>query len=165
MELIFYILGILAIISTLCIVISIHPMYTLLYFLILLISISGIFFTLGDYFAGALEIIIYAGAIVVLFVFILMLLNYKKIALQEKKLLLEKPIILICSILLIVTLSFFLIFLIKEPCNNKYIFNNIIDINNIGKDMFQNYKIIIELISILLLAGLIVVFHIGNKKN
>ncbi|QJC29658.1 NADH-quinone oxidoreductase subunit J [Enterobacteriaceae endosymbiont of Plateumaris pusilla] len=165
MELIFYILGFLAIISTLCVVISINPMYTLVYFLISLISISGIFFTLGDYFAGALEIIIYAGAIVVLFVFILMLLNHKQIALEEKKLLIKKPIILIFSILLTTILLFFLIFMIKESCNNKYIYNNIIDINCIGINMFKQYKIIIELISILLLSGLIVIFHIGNKKN
>ncbi|QJC30098.1 NADH-quinone oxidoreductase subunit J [Enterobacteriaceae endosymbiont of Plateumaris sericea] len=165
MEIIFYILGLLSIISTLCVVISINPMYTLVYFLVSLISISGIFFTLGDYFAGALEIIIYAGAIVVLFVFVLMLLNHKQIALEEKKILIKKPIVLISSILLTIVLLFFLIFMIKASCNNKYIFNNIIDINSIGINMFKQYKIIVELISILLLAGLIIVFHIGNKKN
>ncbi len=50
-------------------------MHALLYLIISLLAIAGVFFSLGAYFAGALEIIVYAGAIMVLFVFVVMMLN------------------------------------------------------------------------------------------
>ena len=49
-----------------------------LYLIISLLAISGVFFSLGAYFAGALEIIVYAGAIMVLFVFVVMIDVYKR---------------------------------------------------------------------------------------
>lgn len=52
-----------------------NPVHALLYLIISLLAISGVFFSLGAYFAGALEIIVYAGAIMVLFVFVVMMLN------------------------------------------------------------------------------------------
>lgn len=53
-----------------------NPVHALLYLIISLLAISGVFFSLGAYFAGALEIIVYAGAIMVLFVFVVMMLNW-----------------------------------------------------------------------------------------
>ncbi|MCS5950503.1 NADH-quinone oxidoreductase subunit J [Klebsiella pneumoniae subsp. pneumoniae] len=50
-------------------------MHALLYLIISLLAIAGVFFSLGAYFAGALEIIVHAGAIMVLFVFVVMMLN------------------------------------------------------------------------------------------
>ncbi len=52
-----------------------NPVHALLYLIISLLAIAGVFFSLGAYFAGALEIIVYAGAIMVLFVFVVMMLN------------------------------------------------------------------------------------------
>lgn len=53
-------------------------MHALLYLIISLLAIAGVFFSLGAYFAGALEIIVYAGAIMVLFVFVVMMLNWRQ---------------------------------------------------------------------------------------
>ena len=52
-----------------------NPVHALLYLIVSLLSIAGVFFSMGAYFAGALEIIVYAGAIMVLFVFVVMMLN------------------------------------------------------------------------------------------
>ncbi|QJC33424.1 NADH-quinone oxidoreductase subunit J family protein [Enterobacteriaceae endosymbiont of Donacia clavipes] len=165
MEKIFYILEFISIIFTCFIIISVNPIYTLIYFLISLISISCMFFLLGDYFAGALEIIIYAGAILILFIFVLMLLNYKKVELEEKYYLFKKLSFLI--ILIILTLLFLIIvfYIFKNLCDKKYIIYNFVNIKNIGINLFTKYKIIVELISILLLSGVIIVLHIGKQKN
>ncbi|QJC37462.1 NADH-quinone oxidoreductase subunit J [Enterobacteriaceae endosymbiont of Donacia thalassina] len=165
MEIIFYILGFISIIFTFSIIISINPIYTLLYFLISLISISCIFFILGDYFAGSLEIIIYAGAIVVLFTLVLMVLNYKNIKLEEKKFLLKKILFLIIMFLFTLLFLILIFYILKILYNKKYIIiMNNINIKDIGINLFTQYKIIVELISILLLSGIVTVLHIGKIK-
>ncbi|QJC35834.1 NADH-quinone oxidoreductase subunit J family protein [Enterobacteriaceae endosymbiont of Donacia sparganii] len=164
MEIMFYILGCISIIFTFLIIISINPIYTLLYFLISLISISCIFFILGDYFAGALEIIIYAGAIVVLFIFFLMFLNYKNIELEEKKFFLKKILFLIIILFLTLIFLILIFYILSNLYNKKYITTNFISIKDIGINLFTQYKIIVELVSILLLSGIIIVLHIGKRK-
>ncbi len=61
--------------ATLRVITHTNPVHALLYLIISLLAISGVFFALGAHFAGALEIIVYAGAIMVLFVFVVMMLN------------------------------------------------------------------------------------------
>lgn len=75
MEFAFYICGLIAILATLRVITHTNPVHALLYLIISLLAISGVFFSLGAYFAGALEIIVYAGAIMVLFVFVVMMLS------------------------------------------------------------------------------------------
>lgn len=75
MEFAFYICGLIAILATLRVITHTNPVHALLYLIISLLAIAGVFFSLGAYFAGALEIIVYAGAIMVLFVFVVMMLN------------------------------------------------------------------------------------------
>ncbi len=70
MEFAFYICGLIAILATLRVITHTNPVHALLYLIISLLAISGVFFALGAHFAGALEIIVYAGAIMVLFVFV-----------------------------------------------------------------------------------------------
>ncbi|MGC1633518.1 MAG: NADH-quinone oxidoreductase subunit J, partial [Gelidibacter sp.] len=72
MEIFFYIAGVLAILSTLMVVVTKNAVHALLYFIVSLLSVSVIFFILGAPFIAALEVIIYAGAIMVLFVFVIM---------------------------------------------------------------------------------------------
>ncbi|QJC34646.1 NADH-quinone oxidoreductase subunit J [Enterobacteriaceae endosymbiont of Donacia crassipes] len=165
MEIILYLLGFVSIIFTFLIIISVNPIYTLLYFLISLISISCIFFLLGNYFAGALEIIIYTGSIIILYIFVLMFLNYKNIELEEKFFFYKKKLFLI-NILIINFFFLILIFyILKHLYTKKLIIHNFINIQNIGINLFTQYKIIVELISILLLSGIIIVLHIGNKRK
>jgi NADH-quinone oxidoreductase subunit J len=52
-----------------------NPVHALLYLVVSLLAVAMIFFCLGAPFAGALEVIVYAGAIMVLFVFVVMMLN------------------------------------------------------------------------------------------
>lgn len=74
MEFAFYICGLIAI-GYAAVITHTNPVHALLYLIISLLAISGVFFALGAHFAGALEIIVYAGAIMVLFVFVVMMLN------------------------------------------------------------------------------------------
>lgn len=75
MEFAFYFASGIAVVSTLRVVTNTNPVHALLYLIISLIAVAMTFFSLGAPFAGVLEVIAYAGAIMVLFVFTIMLLN------------------------------------------------------------------------------------------
>src|SRR5512143_3385015 len=71
----FYIAATLAIMSTLMVITRKNVVHALLYLIVSLLSLAVVFFILGAPFVAALEVIIYAGAIMVLFVFVVMMLN------------------------------------------------------------------------------------------
>ncbi|MCB1631513.1 MAG: NADH-quinone oxidoreductase subunit J [Pseudomonadales bacterium] len=71
----FYICALVALLATLGVVTNARPVHALLYLVVSLLAVAGVFFALGAPFAGALEVIVYAGAIMVLFLFVIMLLN------------------------------------------------------------------------------------------
>lgn len=75
MEIAFYASGFVAVVATLGMLASRNPVHGLLYMIISLLSVAVIFFAVGASFAGVLEMIVYAGAILVLFVFVVMMLN------------------------------------------------------------------------------------------
>ncbi|MGE5810236.1 MAG: NADH-quinone oxidoreductase subunit J, partial [Ignavibacteria bacterium] len=75
MQLGFYVPAVIAIISSILVITRVNAVHALLYLIVSLFSVAVVFFTLGSPFAAALEIIIYAGAIMVLFIFAVMLLN------------------------------------------------------------------------------------------
>ncbi|HXK00388.1 MAG TPA: NADH-quinone oxidoreductase subunit J [Buchnera sp. (in: enterobacteria)] len=163
MELMFYTLGMVSIISTVFVILNANPIYALIYLIISLLSISGIFFMLGSVFAAVLEIIIYAGAIMVLFVFVLMLLNLgKSIEKKEKKWLKTTNWIKISILFL-----FFLITLIYgiSLISGTDIFSTLIDAKKVGISLFGPYIFVIELSSILLLSALVAVFYFGKEQK
>lgn len=160
MEYVFYICSLVAVISTVLVIIQKNAVYSLLYLIISLLSIAGVFFSLGAFFAGALEVIIYAGAILVLFIFVIMMLNLSDT--QEEKFFTPFFWILpsILSLILFTSMSY-VIFFLKE----KKIQGFLIDSKMVGASLFGPYVLLVELSSILLLAALIVVFHIGGEKK
>ncbi|HLX75577.1 MAG TPA: NADH-quinone oxidoreductase subunit J, partial [Terriglobales bacterium] len=75
MQVLFYIAGAVAIFATVMTVTRLNAVHALLYFIVSLLSVAVIFYILGAPFIAALEVIIYAGAIMVLFIFVVMMLN------------------------------------------------------------------------------------------
>src|SRR5215813_107242 len=75
MNEVFYIAAMVAVASTVMVITRLNAIHALLYLVVSLLAVAVIFFTLGAAFAAALEVITYAGAIMVLFVFAIMLLN------------------------------------------------------------------------------------------
>jgi NADH-quinone oxidoreductase subunit J len=163
MELVFYFLGIVSIISTLLVILNSNPIYALIYLIISLLSISGIFFILGGVFAAVLEIIIYAGAIMVLFVFVLMLLNLgNSIEKKEKKWLkmTNWTTISILFLSFLITLIY-----VISLIGDTDIFGTLVNMKTVGMSLFGPYIFIVELSSILLLSALVAVFHFGKEQK
>ena len=75
MELAFYIAGAVAVLSTILMLTRLNVVHALLYLIVSLLAVAVVFYVLGAPFVAALEVIIYAGAIMVLFVFVVMMMT------------------------------------------------------------------------------------------
>ncbi|HCI87293.1 MAG TPA: NADH-quinone oxidoreductase subunit J, partial [Gammaproteobacteria bacterium] len=71
----FYLAGAIAVISTAAVIVQTNIVHALLYLILSLLAVAVLFYVLGAPFAAALEAIVYAGAILVLFLFVIMMLN------------------------------------------------------------------------------------------
>ena len=75
MEIAFFAAGAVAVIATVLAITRLVAVHALLYLIVSLLAVAVVFYTMGAPLVAALEVIIYAGAIVVLFVFVVMMLN------------------------------------------------------------------------------------------
>ncbi|PHM75059.1 NADH-quinone oxidoreductase subunit J [Xenorhabdus kozodoii] len=163
MEFTFYVAGLVAILATLRVITHTNPIYALLYLITSLLALSIVFFSMGAYFAGALEIIVYAGAIMVLFVFVVMMLNLGKSVVEQERLWLQPRTWIGPSILSIVLLIV-LVYAIST-LSSAEISGEVISAKEVGISLFGPYVLAVELASLLLLAGLIVAYHIGRENR
>lgn len=161
MEMIFVMSAAIAVIATLMVVTRLHAVHALLYFIVSLLSVALIFFVLGAPFAAALEIIIYAGAIMVLFVFVVMMLNLGPQAIEQEQQWLN-PRIWIGPGILSALLFAELIYLFT---NHAGVFSGarMVGPKQVGISLFGPYVLGVELASMLLLSGLIGAYHLGRR--
>ncbi|MCO4292650.1 NADH-quinone oxidoreductase subunit J [Solitalea sp. MAHUQ-68] len=163
MDVFFYIAAAVAIISTVLVITRKHPVHALLYLIVSFLAVAIIFYQLGAPFVAALEIVLYAGAIVVLFIFVVMMLNLgKETSLQEKTWLNLSTWLLpgiLASILLIE-----LVYLINTQPNSTITIAEV-DPKAVALSLFGPYLIGVELAAMLLMAGVIGAAHIGQRKK
>jgi NADH-quinone oxidoreductase subunit J len=162
MNTIFYLAGAAAIISSLVAITSRNAIHALLYLILSLLSISVIFYILGAPFSAALEVIVYAGAIMVLFIFVVMMLNIGLQEEMENKWL--KPGMWIIPSVIAAALLVIFIYVLKEF---QLVKNpaELIGPKEVGIKMFTKYLLAVELSAILLLAGIIGGYHLGKQKK
>ena len=82
MTLLFYLSGLVAVVATALVITRTNAVHALLYLIVSLLAVALIFFILGAPFVAALEVIIYAGAIMVLFIFVIMLVSVERLQKQ-----------------------------------------------------------------------------------
>jgi len=163
MDILFYITGILAIISTILVVTGKNAVHALLYLIVSLISISIIFFILGAPFIAALEVIIYAGAIMVLFVFVIMMLNVGDSETTEgNKFLNFKTWIGPSLIALILAVE--MVYMLSSQDLNSLIPQEVSP-TAVGKLLFTRYALLVDLAGFLLTAGIVGAYHLGQKDK
>jgi NADH-quinone oxidoreductase subunit J len=162
MNIIFYIAGSVAIISSLIAISNKNAIHALLYLILSLLSISVIFYILGAPFSAALEVIVYAGAIMVLFIFVVMMLNIGIEEEQENKWL--TPRMWIIPTILAAILLVIFIYVLKEFHFEKTV-SGMIGPKQLGIKMFTKYLLGVEISAVLLLAGIIGGYHLGKQKK
>jgi NADH-quinone oxidoreductase subunit J len=163
MTIAFYIASIVAIISTIMVITNLNAVHALLYLIVSLLSVAVIFFILGAHFVAALEVIIYAGAIMVLFIFVVMMLNLGKESEEGEKKLFSPKMWIGPGILVLILFIEFIILLSAVP--TQHLFENNISPTEIGVSLFTKYVLGVELTAMLLMAGIVGAYHIGMRKK
>jgi len=160
MTVVFYISAGIAIVSTLMVITRLNAVHALIYMIISLLAVAVMFYTLGAPFAAALEIIIYAGAIMVLFVFVVMMLNLGPATLEQERRWLRPKMWLGPSLLTGVLLAelIYLLARLNPSAGGKVVATKLL-----GLTLFGPYLLGVELASMLLLAGLVGAYHLGLR--
>jgi len=163
MILLFYISSLVAVLATALVITRTNAVHALLYLIVSLLAVALIFFTLGTPFVAALEVIIYAGAIMVLFIFVIMMLNLGIETAKQESALLAPGIWIGPSVLCVILAGELVYFLIgvrstipdPGPVSTK----------QVGIALFGPYALGVELASMLLLAGLVGAYHLGRQED
>lgn len=164
MEIAFYVASVIAVVSTIMVISRRNATHALLYMIVSLLAVALIFFTLGAPFVAALEVIIYAGAIIVLFVFVVMLLNLGPAAAQQEAEWLQ-PRIWRGPTLLAIILGAELIHFFLSGGVQGLAASQAVGPKEVGLTLMGPYVIGLELASFLLLAALIGAYHLGWKAH
>jgi NADH-quinone oxidoreductase subunit J len=161
MQLAFYIAGAVAVISTVLMLTRLQIVHALLYLIVSLLGVAVVFYLLGAPFVAALEIIVYAGAIMVLFVFVVMMLNLGVLAAELEKRWLS-PGIWVGPVLLAGVLIIEVLYLVRG--DSASLGAAAVEPKQVGIALFGPYMIGVELASMLLLAGVVGAYHLGYRK-
>ena len=158
----FYLLSFLAIMFALMVVLSKNPVHSVLYLVLTFFTIAGHYVLLNAQFLAAVHIIVYAGAIMVLFLFVIMLLNLNKETEPHKSIWLKTSAAIASGLLLVV-----LVGSLKgaETIQPAATFNSSIGlIENLGKTLFNEFLLPFEVVSILLLSAMVGAVMLGKKS-
>jgi len=161
MTTVFYIASAIALLSTVMVITRYNAVHALLYLVVSFVSIALIFFVLGAPFIAVLEVIIYAGAIMVLFLFVIMMLNLGEVAVQKEKEWLPKQMWIGPGILS--AILFVLIVYTLFQGDQQWAFVEMIGPAEVGAELFGPYIIAVQLAGLMLLAGLIAATLFGKR--
>lgn len=160
MILLFYIAGFVAVIATVAVILQTNIVHALIYLILSLLAVAVCFYTLGAPFAAILEAIVYAGAIMVLFLFVIMMLNMGQHSLDQERSWMVPKVWIVPSILASVLLAQLLTVITQY---DHELALTTVDVMEVSALLFGPYVLAVELASILLLAGLVAAYHLAKK--
>lgn len=161
-QFLFFIAGAIAVVSSLLVITNKNAVHALLYLVVSLLALAMCFYLLGAPFAAALQIIVYAGAIMVLFVFALMLFNINRDDIKREQQWLQwqnwvGPVLMVLALLAEIT------YLLKFHPAWEADPVTLVDAKTVGATLFGPYLLAVEIASFLLLAGLVGGYHLAKK--
>ena len=156
----FYMAAAISLVSTVMVVTRYNAAHALIYLIISLLATAIIFYLVGAPFAAALEILIYAGAIMVLFVFVIMMLNLGAGGNEVEHRYLTPTMWIFPSVLCLILLAEMLYLL---STGDRMLAGTGIGPKAVGTKLFGPYVLAVEIASMLLLAGLVGAYHLGRR--
>ena len=162
LEWAFYIAGAIAVISTVMAITRIVAVHALLYLIVSLLALAVVFYSMGAPLVAALEVIIYAGAILVLFLFVVMMLNLGGKARETEKQWLAGKVWVGPVILSAILLAEVIYLITQIPLSGGM--GAVIGPKEVGLALYGPYLIGVELASMLLLGALVGASHLGKRE-
>jgi NADH-quinone oxidoreductase subunit J len=168
MNYVFYFLSFVALLSAVMMVFSKNPIYNVLWLILTFFSIAGHYILLNAQFLAAVHIIVYAGAIMVLFLFTIMLLNLNKDNEPNKSMILKAAGVIASGILMITILGALKATstqIIGCNCGIESVYYNQVGlVKNLGKVLFTDFLLPFEVSSLLFLAAIVGAVVLGKKE-
>ncbi|HEV2388099.1 MAG TPA: NADH-quinone oxidoreductase subunit J [Candidatus Acidoferrales bacterium] len=162
MAVLFYIAALVAVLSTVLMLTRLNSVHALLYLTVSLLAVAVVFYTLGAIFMAVLEVVVYAGAIMVLFVFVVMVLNLGNRAVEIERAWV-RPGMFTGPVILAAILGFEVAYLLMRtgsftapaaPVGPR----------QVALALYGPYLLGVELASFLLLGALVGAYHVGSRR-
>lgn len=159
-TILFWILAVISVLSAIGVVVAKNPVHSVLLLIVTFFSIAGLYILLNAQFLAVVHIIVYAGAIMVLFLFVIMLMNLNASGEPQKNNLVKFAGVVSGGLLLIV-----LVAALKQANTGMLMegSSNIGLIQNLGQALFKDFVLPFEVSSILFLSAMIGAIVIGKK--
>ena len=162
----FFIFGAVALIGAIAVISFRHPIYSALSLIVTFFAQAGLFVLLGAHFVAAVQVIVYAGAIMVLFLFVIMLLNLGTLSAKGALTGKLKGVAIVLGILLAVQGIYIAV---KAGSNTALeaaqASTEPVTTYKIGELLFSKYLLPFEVTSLILLAALIGVIVLVKREN
>jgi NADH-quinone oxidoreductase subunit J len=162
METLFYLAAAVAVAGTLMMLTRLNAVHALLYLIVSLLAVAVVFYVIGAPFIAALEVIVYAGAIMVLFVFVIMMLNLGERATEVERTWL-RPGMWIGPVILAAILIGEVVYLLARTGEQNSA-AGMVEPKQVGIVLFGPYLVGVELASMLLLGALVGAYHLGWRR-
>jgi NADH-quinone oxidoreductase subunit J len=160
-TILFILLSALALGSAVLMITRKNPVHSVLYLVVTFFAISGHYILLNAQFLAIVNLIVYAGAIMVLFLFVVMMMNLNTDAEQQKNRALQFAGVIAGGCLLLVLLA-----ALKDSTGNVMTATGDYGlVKNLGKVLFNNYVIPFEISSVLFLSAIVGAVVIGKRGN
>jgi len=160
---VFYFLSFVAVLSALMVVFSKNPVHSVLYLIVTFFCIAGHYVLLNAQFLAAVHVIVYAGAIMVLFLYVIMYLNLNQEAEPHKSTLLKVGAAVSAGLLMIVLVGS--LKGTEQMLQQQATDATIGTVKNLGKVMLDEFLFPFEITSILLLAAMVGAVMLGKKEE
>jgi len=161
-QIIFILLSIMAIGSAVMMLASKNPVKSILWLIVVFFAISGHYILLNAQFLAVVNIIVYAGAIMVLFLFVVMLMNLNADTEPVKNYRLQFIGVISGGSLLLILLTFLMRAPVAQPVQMKVGESGLI--GKLGMTLFQNYVLPFEISSVLFLSAMVGAVIIGKRN-
>jgi NADH-quinone oxidoreductase subunit J len=160
-QIVFWFLTALALVAAIGVISSKNPIYSVLWLIVVFFAISGHYILMNAQFLAIVNIIVYAGAIMVLFLFVVMLMNLNSDAEPVKNVYMKMAGIISGLTLMIVLVA---AFSSTETQNVLMAPGTSVGlIENLGKALFNKYVVPFEISSILFLSAMVGTIVIGKR--
>jgi NADH-quinone oxidoreductase subunit J len=160
-EIVFYALSGLAIASAIGVVLAKNPVYSVLFLILTFFSIAGHYILLNAQFLAAVHIIVYAGAIMVLFLYVIMMLNLNKEAEPHKPVWIKFAAVISGGLLLVILVGSLRGAEAMPLAHNAD--SSIGLVKNLGRILFDEFLLPFEVASILLLSAMVGAVMLGKR--
>jgi len=166
-EVLFYIFGIGSILGALLVITRKNPIHSALFLVLTFFFVAGLYLILGAEFLSMIQIIVYAGAIMVLFLFVIMLVNLEKEEEPKESHIIQRFWGMGLSILLGLVLSLAIKSYLAKGLIGEYSPEKVEAAGNtqcVAKILFTKYLIPFEVASILLLVAIVGAIVLAKKE-